>query len=99
MISPTRTVTTDDGHQFQADLIITTIPWMEFETIKGMPQELQASIGQLKYSSIQTEYFPEHLDTEAQWIYYPDPKLPYHRILVRHNFCPNSRGLLDRDQQ
>lgn len=88
----TRTVTTDDGHQFQADLIITTIPWMEFETIKGMPQELQASIGQLKYSSIQTEYFPEHLDTEAQWIYYPDPKLPYHRILVRHNFCPNSRG-------
>ena len=32
------------------------------------------------------------LDTKAQWIYYPNPELSYHRILVRHNFCPNSKG-------
>ncbi|MCC8192282.1 MAG: FAD-dependent oxidoreductase [Ruminococcus sp.] len=88
----TKTVTTSDGDKYHADKIITTIPWMEFETIVGMPDDIKESIGKLKYSSIQTEYFPEHLDTEAQWIYYPDPKLPYHRILVRHNFCPNSKG-------
>lgn len=88
----TKTVTTSDGNQYKADVIITTIPWMEFEEIVGMPEDIKSSIGKLKYSSIQTEYFPDSLDTSCQWIYYPDPKLPYHRILVRHNFCPNSRG-------
>lgn len=88
----TNTVTTSDGVQYKAEYIISTIPWLEFENIKGMPKELVDSIKELKYSSIQTEYYPENLDTEAQWIYYPDLDLPYHRILVRHNFCPNSRG-------
>ena len=88
----TNTVTTDDGTKYKADLIITTIPWMEFEEIVGMPDDIKESIGNLKFSSIQTEYFAENFDTTCQWIYYPDPKLSYHRILVRHNFCPNSRG-------
>ena len=57
-----------------------------------MPEEIKHSISKLKYSSIQTEYFEENLDTPCHWIYYPDPKLPYHRILVRHNFCANSKG-------
>ncbi|MDD3040970.1 FAD-dependent oxidoreductase [Bacteroides sp.] len=87
-----KTVTTTDGSKYQADCIITTIPWMEFEDIIGMPDEVRNSIKELKYSSIQTEYYAENLDTEAQWIYYPDLKLSYHRILVRHNFCPNSKG-------
>lgn len=86
------TVTTFDGSKYQADVIITTMPWMAFDEIIGMPKDIQDSIQQLKFSSIQTEYVPETLDTEAQWIYYPDPKLAYHRILVRHNFCPNSKG-------
>lgn len=88
----TRTVTTVDGSKYQADVIITTIPWMEFVEIDGMPDDIKQSIGELKYSSIQTEYFPEHLDTEAQWIYFPDSNLSFHRILVRENFCPNGRG-------
>lgn len=88
----TKTVTTKDGEKYSADVIITTIPWMEFEEIIGMPEQLIASIKELKYSSIQTEYIPHNLDTPCQWIYYPDMNLSYHRILVRHNFCPNSRG-------
>ena len=85
-------VRTTDGEKYQADVIITTIPWMEFDEITGMPEDIKSSIHELKFSSIQTEYFPEDLNTQCQWIYYPDPKLSYHRILVRHNFCPNSRG-------
>lgn len=88
----TKTVTTVDGEKHEADIIITTIPWMEFDDIKGMPVDIKNSIKKLKFSSIQTEYFPENLNTSCQWIYYPDPMLSYHRILVRHNFCPNSRG-------
>lgn len=88
----TKTVITADGDKYCADVIITTIPWMEFDEIIGMPDDIKESIGELKYSSIQTEYFPENMDTPCHWIYYPDQKFPYHRILVRHNFCPGSRG-------
>lgn len=88
----TKTIKTKDGSSYHADVIVTTIPWMEFETIIGMPEDIQKSISYLKFSSIQTEYHAEKLDTEAHWIYYPDPELSYHRILVRHNFCPNSKG-------
>lgn len=88
----TRTVTTADGERYKADIVITTIPWMEFDDINGMPCDIKNGIKDLKFSSIQTEYFSENLDTQCQWIYYPDPKLSYHRILVRHNFCPNSHG-------
>ena len=87
-----RIVLSTDGDKYQADTIISTIPWMEFKSFIGMPSEIRLSINELKYSSIQTEYFPKHIDTKAQWIYYPDLSLPYHRILVRHNFCPNSKG-------
>lgn len=87
-----KTVTTVDGEKYQADFIITTIPWMEFDKIVGMPEKIKESINKLKFSSIQTEYFADNLDTPCHWIYYPDLKLPYHRILVRHNFCSNSKG-------
>lgn len=87
-----KSVATIDGDTYKADIIISTIPWMEFNEIKGMPDDIKMSISELKYSSIQIEYHPENIDTEAQWIYYPDPELPYHRILVRHNFCSNSKG-------
>lgn len=85
-------VTTVDGEQYQADFIITTIPWMEFVEIKGMPDDVRKSIALLKYCSIQTEYIPKNLNTECHWIYCPNPAVSYHRILVRHNFCTNSRG-------
>lgn len=87
-----KTVITSENEKYTADIIITTIPWMEFDTIRGMPDNIRKSILKLKFSSIETRYYSDNLDTEAQWIYYPDPDLAYHRILVRHNFCPNSRG-------
>ncbi len=88
----TKTIITADGAKYKAETIVSTIPWAEFEIITGMPEDIQGSIKELKYSSIQTEYFSEYLNTPCQWIYYPDSKVSYHRILVRHNFCPNSKG-------
>lgn len=57
-----------------------------------MPEEIKGMIAGLKSSAIETRYMPENLDTKAQWIYVPDPEIPYHRILVRHNFCQGSKG-------
>lgn len=80
------------GDVFQAEKIITTVPWRSFEEISGIPEEMKSLVGRLKSSAIETRYVPEHLDTPAQWIYVPDPEIPYHRILVRHNFCQGSKG-------
>ena len=87
-----KSVITADGKKYQADCVITTIPWLEFKTITGMPDHIKESIQKLKYSSVQTEYHPGNLDIPCHWIYYPAPELSYHRILVRHNFCPGSKG-------
>ena len=78
--------------KYQADIIINTIPWTSYKDIIGLPQELKQNIKKLKKSSVVIDYYEEKLDTKAQWIYYPNPELSYHRILVRHNFCPNSKG-------
>lgn len=78
--------------RYEADVIINTAAWTSFEEIKGLDEDIKKSIDSLKHSSVVIDYFSEMLDTKAQWIYYPDPKLSYHRILVRSNFCPNSKG-------
>lgn len=87
-----REVTTEDGHRYTADHVITTIPWKAYENLYEMPAELQNAVKELKHSGIETRYFPDNVNTKAQWIYEPDISLPYHRILVRHNFCTGSRG-------
>lgn len=87
-----RVVVTRDEEKIQADYIITTIPWQEYEQIDGMPQEIRDSIKKLKSSAVETRYVSENLNTKAQWIYFPDERIPYHRILVRHNFCAESKG-------
>ena len=88
----TLTVTTTDGSRYTAENIITTIPWMEFSEIIGMPEEIKTSISELKYGSVEIEYFPDNVDTSAHWIYYSEPELAYNRILFRHNFYYGSKG-------
>ena len=78
--------------KYNADRIIVTIPWKSIDEHIGLAPELVSDIDSLKHSSVVTCYDPEMLDTKAHWIYYPDPALSYHRILVRHNFCPGSKG-------
>ena len=84
-------IMTTDGTKLNAKHIITTVPWDSFKTI-GMPSALQHSIRLLKHTSVQIEYVSKPLKTTAHWIYYPASGISYHRILVRHNFCPNSKG-------
>ena len=57
-----------------------------------MPGELFSSVKSLKSSAIEVRYVPKNLDTKAHWLYVPDLQIPYHRILVRHNFCGGSKG-------
>lgn len=82
-----KSVETSRGDIYCADRIISTIPWTVFTETLGIPEELKEEIRALKHTSVEVRYFSRNLDTKAHWIYYPDEKLAYHRILVRHNFC------------
>lgn len=87
-----RAVIDENGMVYSSCIIINTIPWSEFQSVVGMPNELKESIQHLKYSSIQIDYQEDSMETDAHWIYIPDINKGYHRILVRHNFCMGSRG-------
>ncbi len=78
--------------QYRADRIIVTIPWKNIGDHISLPSKYVEDINRLRHSSVVTTYVAERLDTKAHWIYYPDPAKSYHRILVRHNFCPGSKG-------
>lgn len=85
-------VRTKDGRLYKADIIVNTIPWNAFQSISEIPNDILIKIKKLKHTSIEVRYFSENMDTDAHWIYYPNVELPYHRILVRSNFSPDSRG-------
>ena len=86
-----RVITCDDGRKIQADKIITTIPWDSFEVV-GVSDEFKNAVSALKHSAVEIRYVDEDPQTPAHWVYVPDEKKPYHRILCRCNFCPDSKG-------
>ncbi len=77
---------------YTADVIVNTAPWTSFEHIEGLSEAGRAVVDSLRHSAVVIDYFSGQMPTDAQWIYYPDAELAYHRILVRHNFCPGSTG-------
>lgn len=77
---------------FKADRIISTIPWTLWPVIADMPRPIVDAVSQLCYASIDVDYFPESVPTQAHWIYDPDELLPCHRVLCRSNFCRGSNG-------
>lgn len=87
-----RTVTCTDGSVYRGETVITTIPWRSIEKYENCERKIVDSIRELRSTGTEIRYVPENLDTEAHWIYVPDPEISYHRILVRHNFCTGSRG-------
>ena len=77
--------------EYQADIIINTIPWKEFRET-NIPDTVTRLIKKLVQSSIRVSYYKEDFKSNTHWTYLPDINLPHHRVLNRKNFCPNSHG-------
>jgi protoporphyrinogen oxidase len=77
---------------WKADKIISTIPWAAWSYFCALDDDIKDAIKELKYASIDVEYHANDINSDAHWIYEPDKKIPYHRILARSNFCTNSQG-------
>jgi len=88
----TKVVKCSDGSEYEADTIITTIPWKSVSKFRNCDENAVRGIQSLKHTGTEIKYVPENMDTDAHWIYYPSKEKSYHRILVRHNFCEGSRG-------
>lgn len=78
--------------QFEAKTIISTIPWTLWPSMAAIPDDIVRNIHQLCHVSIDVDYFPGNLQTSAHWMYEPRADVGYHRLLLRHNFCSDSRG-------
>ncbi len=80
------------NEKYKADIIINTIPWQELSDVSSFPENIQILIEKLKFVSINIDYFPDATNSKAHWIYEPDEKISFHRILCRENFLENSKG-------
>lgn len=80
------------NNQFMASLIINTIPWTVFDEISECPKTIKQQISSLKHTSIQIDYYSENYASNAHWLYVPEEKIGFHRILNRKTFVPRSRG-------
>ena len=87
-----RYVIINNGIKIYGDIIITTIPWTSIGRISGMRNDLNEKMRLLKHTSVVIEYIDTNIDSEAHWIYYPNSKYRYHRILLRNNFLMKSIG-------
>ena len=90
----TKIVTGGNGETYQAEKIITTVPWTSFQKIDNLPEDLSEGIVSLKSSAVEVRYCPENMDTEAQWIYYPDEK---HQCEKVGNHCRNAYSICCSD--
>lgn len=89
----TRIVGLSTGEKYSADLIITTIPWACFNCIHGAPQDLLDKLSTLKYRSLEVRYVNEEIETDGQWVYCPDERLPFHRATILKNLDSNAHGM------
>ena len=84
----TRTV----NGKWQADMIVSPIPWTVWKNYCALPSDVTQAISSLKNAPIDVDYHPETLDSRSHWTYEPDESVAYHRLLLRSNFSAGARG-------
>jgi protoporphyrinogen oxidase len=84
----TRTV----NGRWQAETIISTIPWTLWSGYCALPNDILTAITSLKNAPIDVDYHSETLDSQSHWTYEPDESIAHHRLLLRSNFAPGAKG-------
>lgn len=80
------------NNQWQGDTIISTIPWTSWPNFCSVPEDILSDLEKLQNASIDIDYHETTLESSAHWTYEPDESLAHHRLLLRSNFAPGSRG-------
>ena len=72
------------------DQIFWTIPLPEILQIMEIPAEVSAAAAELRWNSITTFLFKSDQRSDASWKYFPNPRLPFHRIVYQGNLSPSA---------
>ncbi|MDP1622349.1 MAG: NAD(P)-binding protein [Bacteroidales bacterium] len=72
-------------------IIINTIPWNSIR-LDDISSDIHNAVTGLQYSGIQVDYFSADPGNDDHWIYIPDERLSYHRILNRKTFIDKAKG-------
>jgi protoporphyrinogen oxidase len=92
--TPVRMLNIDNrivNNTYTATMIINTLPWNSI-SLEGCSNDIKNAVRDLKQTGVQIDYHPNSLETEDQWVYIPDEKTSYHRILNRKGFIPGAIG-------
>jgi protoporphyrinogen oxidase len=93
--TPVHDINVDNGTvngEFKAELIVNSIPWPVWANAGAMPEAIASAAKRLVHVPIDVDYHAGTVAGPAHWIYEPDERISHHRILVRSNFAPGSRG-------
>lgn len=78
--------------RWQAEVIVSTVPWTLWPGFSRLPDEIVQAIGLLKNAPIDVDYHAETLPSPSHWTYEPDESVAHHRLLLRSNFATGARG-------
>ncbi len=78
--------------KYQAETVVNSVPWTFWAQHVALPGDVRAAVGRLVQVPIDVDYVADTLPSDSHWTYDPDEAKSYHRILLRANFCPGSRG-------
>jgi UDP-galactopyranose mutase len=87
-----RQVTTADGRRWPYDALLSTMPLDELVArTEGAPDAVRRAAGRLCWSG--THVVGVGLDrpagTSRNWVYYPEPEVPFYRVTFLSNYSPN----------
>lgn len=75
-----------------ADILVNTIPWDSWVNFCSLPTIIIEAINELKYTSIDVDYYGHAFSSSAHWIYEADESVAHHRTLIRQNFIDGASG-------
>jgi protoporphyrinogen oxidase len=87
-----RVVRTGAGEQYPYDALLSTMPLNRLIEMMGsaVPEEVRAAAGRLEWNSshIVGVGVDRASDTSKNWIYFPEPEVPFYRVTYLSNYSP-----------
>lgn len=87
-----KVVHTADGRQFPYDVLLSTVPIDRLvgELLTTAPPRMREAAGRLEYSSshIVGIGVDRPTDSDKNWVYFPEPDVPFYRVTYLSNYSP-----------
>ena len=79
------------NESYEAKTVINTVPWPEWpQACKGLPVDIEQAMLSLEAVPLTVELVAPQ-SPSAQWTYFPDPAVPYHRKFFSAKWMPGAK--------